>query len=162
MLTMNAKQVETLIRTSPRKNGSFNLFFRLNDQIGIKLTLNEEIRDKNYKRQQKASKIGLGPEVYGKMDVGYEGEFYYGYFTEIVEVIENVASKGDNEYYKLKKQYQEELMELKEKLKDVFIFKDNHLGNIGWKNGRMVCIDFDVPSENFDIGDCYLEFDEAY
>lgn len=89
-MQFDVKAVENIISSSPRKNGCFNLFFKLNDKIGIKLSNNVEQRDNNYHRQENAAKFGLGPDVYGMIDnVNYEGETYYGYFTEIVWVLED-------------------------------------------------------------------------
>lgn len=145
MLEFDVETVEKMISKSPRMNGSFNLFFKLNDKIGVKLCLNKEHRDSNYNLQTKAATFQLGPDTYGTIDnVVYEGRKYFGYFTEIVQVIE------DDEYDRLAEEGfldfidEEEGDELYSQIKEkVFDWPDYHSGNIGWKNGKLVCIDFD-------------------
>ena len=146
ILDLTVEKVENIISSSPRKNGSYNLFFKINNHIGLKLSLTKKQRDSNYKHQENASKIGLGPNVYGKIDnVNYENCEYYGYFTEIVDVI-LMKEKSYDFIRLLYKTFSEDIKELVENLKKCgFIFEDNHLGNIGVKNGKIICIDFDEP-----------------
>ena len=67
-MKFSVAQVENMISESPRKNGCFNLFFKLNDEIGLKLSVTEETRNKNYEAQTECAKHGLGPETYGTID----------------------------------------------------------------------------------------------
>jgi len=145
-MKFDVEAVQNIISSSPRKNGSFNLFFKLNDKIGIKLSSNEKQRDSNYKNQEKAAKFGLGPEVFGKIDgVEYLGKKYYGYFTEIVYVIENLNSYDNNLIEFLYRSICEDVADLVSDLESKcdYSFTDNHIGNIGIKDGKIVCIDFD-------------------
>ena len=146
-MQFDVKAVENIISSSPRKNGAFNLFFKLNDKIGIKLSNNVEQRDNNYHRQENAAKFGLGPDVYGMIDnVNYEGETYYGYFTEIVWVLEDFNNIPSDFWNLMHHTFQEDRVNLKSDLMHYtgFNFSDNHYANIGVKDGKLVCIDFDV------------------
>jgi hypothetical protein len=158
-MEFNVQAVESIISSSPRKNGSFNLFFKLNEKIGLKLSNNPEQRDVNFSNQEKASKYNLGPEVYGKIDeVNYEGKIYWGYFTEIVWVIPNYCSLGRDKYF-LQYAITDSVRELRNKLRDLcdYCFGDSHLGNLGVKNGKLICIDFD--DEDYA---CYVNYDENF
>jgi hypothetical protein len=154
-MQFDVKAVENIISSSPRKNGCFNLFFKLNDKIGIKLCYNKCQRDSNYKNQENASKFGLGPDVYGMIDnVNYEEETYYGYFTEIVWVLEDYNNIPDDFWDLMHHTFQEDRVNLKSDLMHYtgFNFSDNHHANIGVKDGKLVCIDFDVPNESEFLG----------
>lgn len=153
-MEFNIQAVENIISSSPRKNGCFNLFFKLNDKIGIKLSNNPEQRDTNYSNQEIAAGYGLGPEVYGKIDeVQYEGNTYWGYFTEIVWAIENFRDYKGVPKALLYITFQEDINDLKDQLSECcnYDFDDDHLGNIGVKDGKLVCIDFDEESTQVDI-----------
>lgn len=154
-MQFDVRAVENIISSSPRKNGAFNLFFKLNDKIGIKLSNNVEQRDNNYHRQENAAKFGLGPDVYGMIDnVNYEGETYWGYFTEIVDVLEDF-NNIDYDFWKLvKNDFEDDRENLVSDLMHHigFNFRDCHYANIGFKNGKFVCIDFDKTSSCERIG----------
>jgi hypothetical protein len=147
MLDLSAEQVCQVISKSPRKNGRYNLFFKLNDAIGLKLSTSKEVRDANFERQLMASCIDCGPEVYGTIDdVVFDGVTYYGYFTELVETFE--TDDCGNVDREVARAYKEELNKLLNRLYDEigFNFSDAHYGNLGLKNGKLVCIDFDSIS----------------
>ena len=154
-MQFDVKAVENIISSSPRKNGAFNLFFKLNDKIGIKLSNNKHQRDSNYKNQENAAKFGLGPDVYGMIDnVNYEGETYWGYFTEIVWILED-SNDIPREFWNLiHPTFREDCTNLKSDLMHHtnFNFSDNHYANMGVKDGKLVCIDFDNTSSCEYIG----------
>ena len=152
-MLLNVEEVNQIISSSPRKNGCYNLFFKINDKIGIKLTTTRSHRDRLYERQTECAKLGLGPETYGTIDrVKYDREEYWGYFTEIVEVFdENVNDISYEEYDEWFSLLRNDVRALKADLSSVFCFSDLHLGNIGFKNGKMVCIDFDASCDDSDL-----------
>lgn len=158
-LALNSAKLSKVIAESPRKNGSFNLFFKLSDKIGLKLCRSKNRRDENYSWQNEAFRARLGPETYGTIDnVTYEGARWHGYFTEIVEVIENFCEKSPEEKNDIRKKYADGVKKLKIQLKSIdFPGCDFHPGNIGWIDGRMVCIDFDV-----DLCNDNLNLDENF
>jgi hypothetical protein len=142
MIAFDVETIERIVEGSPKSNGRTNLFFPLTEEIGIKASLFEETRDENCETQEKASRFGLGPLVYGKVEFEYLGEKWYGYLTEIVETI-----SFDDFYVENYNDYEEQRKELKLLLEEEigFNFRDDHPGNLGFKNGNMVCIDFDGP-----------------
>lgn len=155
MINLSVQEVEKVISESPVENGSFNLFFKINDKIGLKLCSTKNIRDKNYKRQTEAAKFELGPETYGIIDkVQYQGFTFWGYFTEIVEVFE-----GHNDF--VSKYCTEDRIKLKKELAETidFNFTDFHYGNVGHKNGKLVCIDFDYFPEEETEENTYQRID---
>jgi len=87
-----------------------------------------------------AAEIGLAPNVYGYDDCGYT--------TEIVEVFNECDDKGlcggQCEFCEDMPIDLDEWYKLKNKLSDLFghDIRDLHVGNIGIKNGRLICIDF--------------------
>ncbi len=151
-VNMTFEQVTSLLSKSPRKNGRFNLFFKINDNLGLKLSKSKEDRDGNYERQTAAAKHGLGPETYGIIDcIEFNGTKYYGYFTEIVEVFPYSYEVS----YILTPEEYEDYDTLYDNLRKKigFCFTDSHSLNIGRKtgipgypNGKIVCIDFDSNS----------------
>lgn len=149
-MQFDVEAVESIISSSPRRNGCFNLFFKLNDKIGIKLSGSKEQRDTLYKNQTNASKFGLGPDTYGTIDnVEYRGKTYWGYFTEIVWVMD-ICPKDRFEKGLLYKSIKTEEIDLCEALREKcnYDFYDCHLGNIGVKDGQLVCIDFDTEDSS--------------
>lgn len=141
-----AKVVNEKVHGSP--HGICAVFVALNDRWGIKMFDYEYKRDEVYGRQKSAAKHGLGPDVGGKIDL-HDGDYNYGYITEKVETLIDTSTSmmSDNfdwdEYDKAKDEYEDELGRLKEELEEIGLtFEDNHPANVGWKNGRLVCIDF--------------------
>lgn len=132
-MEINFSEAELIkkIQESPKKTGSWNIFVKLNNKLGLKLTPSKKNRDANYARQTAAAKHGLGPDTYGTTEVTINFDTYYGYFTEVVEVCgvdEEISS--DKLCHDLS-------------IKIGFDFVDNFPRNMGWKNNELVCIDFD-------------------
>jgi hypothetical protein len=74
---------------------------------------------------------------------------YYGYLTEIVEVLEpdtmsrkNVRANAWDEY---RREYRKDMNRLIYQLEKIGLWAvadDMHPGNLGFKNGKVVCVDF--------------------
>jgi hypothetical protein len=96
--------------------------------------------------QERAAKYGLGPDVYGNFDITINNKEYYGYLSEIVEVLEPELAYDGQIMGCFGEINDEELSKLVRKLRKIGISEcvtsDLHESNVGWKNGRMVCIDF--------------------
>jgi hypothetical protein len=134
-------KVPEKIHGSP--SGVCCIFVPITDEIGAKTYQNKKDRDGCYNRQKVAAKYGLGPDVYGKFTLVanesveyYEGvlevgENIYGYLTEIVKI------DPDSYDYDIAESLQEELL-----TKISFNFYDVGPNNVGYKNGKMVCVDF--------------------
>jgi predicted unusual protein kinase regulating ubiquinone biosynthesis (AarF/ABC1/UbiB family) len=146
---MTLEEVTDLVNSSDSKCGSFNYFFKINEELGLKLTKSQERRDENYAAQSRAAMHELGPRAFGKIDgVTFHGAAYYGYFTEVVttyyEEIANMTSIEKDEHFNQALEERETLTnELLEKAG--FTWSDRHFGNIGYlkHNNKMVCVDFD-------------------
>lgn len=153
MITFDTETIERIVEGSPKRNGATNLFFPLNDEIGVKASLDEWVRDSNYETQKRASEFDLGPLTYGTVDFVYLGKQWHGYLTEIVETI------SLDDVYTIDN-YNGERSSLVKELKDTigFVFRDDHHGNIGIKNGKFVCIDFDSIETLQNINPERLEF----
>lgn len=138
MLTQ--KEITNLLKNAKTINsGNVKVFVRINSSIAIKLCENKENRDNNYFYQELASMVGLGPDVYGKFEIKIFNKTLYGYYTEIVKTF---SSHSD-----FAKKYQNHnIDELGDKLKNEINYSSNDIfyGNVGEKDGRLVCIDFDT------------------
>jgi hypothetical protein len=143
VVNFSVEQVEDLLYKTPKDSGRYNIFFKLNDKIGLKLSVSKYRRDHNYEMQSKAALKGLGPETYGCINVVYHGIKMFGYFTEIVTVRTGNRDSFYIEYDSITKLGTPKTDLRKELLEIGFDFTDDHDGNIGIKNGKLVCIDFD-------------------
>ena len=137
------------IESSPRKNGCFTIFIKLSKKRGLKLFMSEAGRDESYYEQQRASIYGLGPKVYKKIDSIIYDEFQmFGYYTEVVTVlnrqkVRDLVMRNPKAYQRIQQFVGILADELRDKMSDIGIdFWDNHIYNIGWKNGDVVCVDF--------------------
>lgn len=150
MISFDAEAIERIVEGSPKKNGSFNLFIPLNEEVAVKASITESIKN-NYERQKEASEYGLGPDTYGLVEFNYLDRKWYGYLTEIVETFDDYLEFEESGYYF---SLSELVNELKEKTG--FHFRDNHFGNVGVKNGKLVCIDFDNIGKEFPESICEI------
>jgi hypothetical protein len=93
--------------------------------VGFKLYHSENDRDFAYELQEYASEHGLGPDVYGKLDVRRK----FGYFTEVAQEVEYFG-------------HDEEQSLLRE-LSDIGMWHiDMKTENVGMLHGEIVVIDF--------------------
>ena len=163
---------EAIESSKERSSGCKQVFVKLTDNWGVKIFSEdehgewaEELRDETYELQRRAAAIGCGPDVGDKVDLP-TGDF--GYVTEVVQLfnpylaenafstpwisggkIENGWQEGSpitnrhyDEFYQ-KKFFMDEIEELQDNLENIdFDFTDTHGGNMGWKNGKLICIDF--------------------
>ena len=118
-------------------------FLSLDDDWGIKVYYNENVRDDAHNRQTLAAEHGLGPEVGDTFEVGDK----FCYVTEKVELL--VPYSDDNEYWdmidEMDAEMEVELKKVRQELLDTigWEFHDNHSGNIGIDAyGKFICIDF--------------------
>jgi hypothetical protein len=167
--TLSTQNIFEAIESSKeRSSGCRQMFVKLTESWGVKIFSEdkygewaEESRDETYELQQAAAAIGCGPDVGDKVDLP-TGDF--GYITEVVQLFnphlaENAFSTvwpgggkdkyGDpltNRHYDVfyqEKFFRQEIRDLKAELYTVdFDFNDTHGGNMGWKNGKLICIDF--------------------
>lgn len=147
MIDINSEEIKKQLPTSP--GGVCCKFVKLTDTLGLKLYRHECKRDNNYIVQSELAELGLAPEVYEKVD-GIHPQLPYGYVTERVQTVEDLRLElvdCDQDTYEkicieIEYEYQDEINELFIKLSEVgYPFEDFHLGNIGFKDGRIVRID---------------------
>jgi hypothetical protein len=116
---------------------------------GVKVYGSFYDRDEARDTQKEAAKYDLAPRVGKSYDLP-EGPCYV---TEIAEVVAPFNSEFEpdcqtdsslDDWEELESEYRYEMNELIDELEDKidWTFRDDHLGNVGYLNGRMVCIDF--------------------
>lgn len=137
-------------------SGLYCNFLPVCDSWGLKIYTQKSKRDQCYDWQLKASEFDLGPDVGGKFSFPVEftdglgreiKETCYCYITERVDPLWD--SKRDDQDWDLNEdlcsQYSDLIEEVCDDLLEIgFYMNDDHAGNFGWKNGKLVCIDFGV------------------
>lgn len=124
-------------------SGTRTEFWDLGNGWGIRLMGSKARRDHAHKTQHDFSLYGRGPDVGEKVKIGDR----YGYITEVVEVLTDEYARNNNHVNFHNWEFRES-DELKEFL-DVYKiltgghYPDDHEGNFGYKDGRLVLIDFD-------------------
>jgi hypothetical protein len=118
-------------------------FVQLTKTKGVKLFWDKKSSKRSFNRQTKAYLNGLGPKVltddiypYG---ITNDNAIYiqWGYLTEVVATF---SSKKDFYFWD---KSMEEFNALGKKLRRLRLCGyDLHHGNVGIKNGKMICIDF--------------------
>lgn len=124
-------------------------FAAITDDVGIKWFSRKKMCERNYQRQALLAEHGLAPKIGQRITFETHGETYYGFFTEIVETIEQRYDLPEkwNTFEDFTDEDQDELnaeiSELRWKAEQLGMdVEDLHYGNIGWnKSGRMVIID---------------------
>lgn len=136
-------QILRQIEGSP--NGIASVYVRLDKKWGLKLFYDEHSRDYAYNLQNEAANLELGPKVGEKIDMSVDCERPFGYITEHVKVLPHYLPTDDS-YDRIwaNKNFLAQRKKLKNALENRFgiIFSDLHMYNMGWKNGKCVCIDF--------------------
>lgn len=105
--------------------------------------------------QQKAFELEMGPEAFETTSVEIDGQMFYGYYTEIVEImpIINVAQANNRQKIICQHFNEEQYEEYKVLTQNLIdhdfpkrVYEDLFEANIGFKefNGvrKMICIDF--------------------
>lgn len=138
--------IEKQIKDSP--SGVYCRFIVLNKTWALKLYRVKRTRDESYELQRRAAEIGLGPEVAAIIDLSKTVEkwesYKYGFITEIIETVE---SRHDRVYFDAwdwantnRLIIRPIMAELKEKLG--WNFNDHHGKNWGYKNDKLMPLDF--------------------
>ena len=133
---------DELIRKSP--NGCCAFFVTLTPEWGIKCFRNEASRDKSWENQRAASEFDLAPMVGDKFNFGK----YYCMVCEVAQTLypqQNVNDLQWSEYLEIQNMHRDEIGELRAELENKigFSFYDDNIGNVGYLNGKMVCIDME-------------------
>lgn len=125
-------------------------FIRINNRKAVKVFTNyTKTQVQNiYENQAKAYYYGIGPKVYEVACVKIGNMNYWGYITEIVKTMPKNISENNTVYVlkELTNKQCKELKNLKSKMQKLgfnkIILKDLHSANIGFRKGKMICIDF--------------------
>ena len=154
-MQLTLENIKEVIKNNDSSNGVSSQFFKLTPKIGLKLVYcdyhettknadHKELRDIFYERQRTAAKHGLGPAVYGKIEVEINGVTRYGFLTEIVKIYKNTWNYDHKAAQEFKRFRTKHLEELRNNLleKTGFEFIDAHVWNVGIKKKKLVCIDF--------------------
>lgn len=127
------------------KFGASCVFVRLSSEVGLKFYSSKSERNFAYRLQQRAAKLGIGPLVYGKVDladgieirikkIGYWCDKFiqYGYLTQIAKQ-KRVSYAAFNTLGRKMR-------------KHGFCTADVCDANVGFIGKKLVCIDFDMGS----------------
>lgn len=125
-------------------------FIRINNRKAVKVFIryNKTQVQNIYKNQAKAYYYNIGPKVYEMVSVKIGNMNYWGYVTEIVKTMPKKICENNIVYCTKELTYKQykELENLKSKMQklgfDQIIVKDLHSTNIGFRKGKMICIDF--------------------
>lgn len=157
-----------LLTSSP--SGIACVFIPIDDKWGLKCYLDPNERNFAYKNQKRAAKRGLGPEVKNKIDIDIpEGTAVafgntgngkkwidetdnklYCYVTEKVRLLANqkfINTPNETRKFRymdlIQSRFTQKRLDLINQLAKVdFWFDDAHINNLGWKNHKLICIDF--------------------
>lgn len=165
---VKASEIAQKISSGEISSGASCTFIKLDEKWGLKLYGSEEVRDIAHENHAYFLKCGLAPKLKGKIDLPSFIERRYGYICEVVEVlIDPVYIYGfryfdgnsayddfededswngycDDLINSIMEKYSDEYEELMNKLaQNDLMYSDDHLGNFGLKNGKMIIIDFD-------------------
>lgn len=147
---INLAEAEALIRKKFKKafSGQSGMFIDLGP-YGVKLYSDEWTAMAAFEKQRKAFKNNIGPEPYCRVTVTINSIEYYGYLTEVVEVLEpDTMSRTDlcsGDWADYWDEYENDINRLIRQLEKIglhAVADDMHPGNIGFKDGKVLCVDF--------------------
>lgn len=86
-LKKHIKRTIKTLKFSSAKCGADAAFWPIpHKNWGLKFFNSQRMRDKNYERQAEAHSLGLGPALGNTMEVCIDGEYMYGFVTELATV----------------------------------------------------------------------------
>lgn len=181
-MTKLQERIKNVFADSP--GGAQCKFIKLNRKWGIKLFSFPQKRDETWDNQSKCYDVGLAPEVKDCIDLP-SGPMRFGYITEVVDTIFNPLDydledewDGDEdedpyrEIWEWEAKHAVEIRQLQKQLRHMagFVFDDAHAFNLGYKDGKLIPIDFGIDDflDRVDTTDMememlemdYSEFDE--
>lgn len=130
-----------ILSESPR--GASCVFVKIDSGRGLKLYTSRREAVECRWRQRKAARVGLAPRVFGKTELTIGGRHYYGYITEVAEVVPFVNGRLELPWpAQVIIEESTEFDDLFNSLREIGMGGDLVVRNIGWIRGKMVCIDF--------------------
>lgn len=158
-MKVDFSSVAQAIKGSP--SGISAVFIPINEKWAIKLFSSEEKRDDVKETQRIFAEKGFGPDVGDNIDLPEMiDEYQFGYFTEIIKTcvpginrLHHTADEYDERqeaWYNFTAKYGSEDSvgsEVHNSLERAFkatgiTLSDMHAGNLGWKNDKIIPIDF--------------------
>lgn len=157
MTDLEISSIAQKVTGSPR--GISAVFVKVNEKWGVKLFRKPTQRDTVMETQRVFANAGYGPEVGNCVDLPSDvNGFKYGYFCEIVETcIPHYGCESKEvraKLYKLSSEFYEKYgsefkigSKLQKDLQEAydivgFELSDMNPSNLGWKNGKIIPIDF--------------------
>lgn len=123
--------------------GASCTFVKLDDYRGLKLYRDRREAVECRWRQRQAAQAGLAPKVFGKAELTIGGRQYYGYISEVADVVPFINRRLSLPF--AGQQIIEESTEFQvlfDNLREIGLGGDLAARNIGWIREKMVCIDF--------------------
>jgi hypothetical protein len=147
---INLIEAKALIRKKFKDgiSGTSGMFINLGE-YGVKLYDTQWTAMAAFERQRKAFANNIGPEPYYRIDIQIDNVKYYGYLTEVVEVLppDTMARTelGSECWDDYRREYANDIRRVKYQLKKIGLYiiaYDMHPGNLGFKDGKVLCVDF--------------------
>jgi len=132
---------------------------QLTTEWGMKFFAFQTQRDENYAMQVKLARHGLAPKAKCKFSFKYGDRRFYGFLTEVVEVMEKLRWEEKRRYFNGGDKSHElsEVMQQAKKVLGCNVY-DMHSGNYGLLRGKVVLIDFStMTDELYRRGVCTAE-----
>jgi hypothetical protein len=135
-------------RRAGSPSGVSSFFIKLDDDWGLKVYRDADLRDWMMERQGRAAEIGRGPAIGEAVDIGYD---YFAYVSQVADtsIFDDDYDDDGTRWHdgEIISSYDEDwgdaLDELHSDLSSIGIgFSDDHHGNVGIIDDRLVCIDF--------------------
>lgn len=156
--TLDIPTITSKLDSSPK--GMSAVFIPISEKWAIKLYRHAETRDDSHYIQSAFAKAGYGPEIGDKFEFPeMVGHYKFGFFTEIIPTCIPGATRDSSRYElaerrRLSDEFAqthghewEQGTKTHDDLQEAFdavgiTLDDMHNGNLGWKNGKIIPIDF--------------------
>jgi hypothetical protein len=136
-LSIKAKKILDEWRNGKRTYSGFGIdckYFEYTKKWGIKLYHNKHKRDKTFFLQSYGYRYKIAPKCFKRFTVKLGSVKWYGYFTQKTRVLS--SHRSESFFYKINSQLSKIYKRIKWKQWDI------HYTNVGYLNGKLVCIDF--------------------
>jgi hypothetical protein len=140
-----------------KKSGISSAFIKINKKWGVKFThRTREYMADTYKRQRRGWRLDIAPYCFGFTKFEIRNNIYYGYITEIVDVVSDKIGMFytdivDSYYSNNKLSLSDEMLHVINSIKGIveiirnklnFDFWDYHAQNLGLIGDKVVVIDW--------------------
>jgi hypothetical protein len=115
-------------------------FYKINDEVGLKVFHSKFKRDVSYDNQKKLNELSLAPKIFEKFDIHDD----FALTTELVRPLFDCFDDIDeNLFEQQEKFYSEQVQKFNNKCEELGVrLLDNHIGNLAFdKNNNIIIID---------------------